>query len=161
MQNLCEAIWLSSWTCTYRLPSFRRGHRLGTVNVIRFKLGVFHMKFNHMVVAFLVLIVIAVILIFRLIKITFFPPLLYSPCCKITPFHLNKTLNIFPSDSCMLLEQTLPPLNSAFDMSRNEYDPLGFIPATFLQTLSNIFCNYGRNVYILFIRHNMHSRDIL
>lgn len=131
--------------------------------MIKLKLGLFNAKFNHMVVALLVvLIVIVVISIFRLIKITFPPPLLlYSPRCKIMPLHLNKTLNIYPADSCMLLEEIIPSLNSAFDMSRNEYDPLGFIPATFLQTPSNIFSNYGRNLYIIFIRHNMYSKDSL
>jgi hypothetical protein len=108
--------------------------------MIKFKLGLFSAKFNHMVVAFLVVLIVIVILIFRLIKITFPPPplLLYCLCYKIMPLRLNKTLNIFAAESCMLLEWIITSLNSAFGTSRNEYDPLGFIPATFLQTLSSI-----------------------
>lgn len=100
-----------------------------------------------MVIAFLVALV--VILISSLIKITPPPPLLlYSPCCKIMPLHLNKILNIFLADSCMLLEQIIPSLNSAFDMSRNEYDPLVFIPATVLQTLRNFSFLIAVGIYI-------------
>lgn len=75
--------------------------------MIKFKFGLFNVKFNRVVFAFVVvLIVIVVILMFRLIKnYLFFPPLLlYSPCCKIMPLYLNTILNIFPADSCMLLE---------------------------------------------------------
>jgi hypothetical protein len=56
--------------------------------MIKFTLGLFNVKFNYMAVAFLaVFIVIVVLLIFRLIKITFF-----LHCChtllvaKLCPF---------------------------------------------------------------------------
>jgi hypothetical protein len=51
-----------------------RAH-LGTVNMIKFKFGLFNVKFNRVVFAFVVvLIVIVVILMFRLIKNYLFSP---------------------------------------------------------------------------------------
>ena len=77
------------------------------------------------------------------------------------PLYLNKTLNMFPADSYMLLEEIIASLNSAFDMSRNEYHPLGFIAAPVLQTLV-IFSVITVGIYpYFFIRQNMYSKDIL
>ena len=68
---------------------------------------------------------------------------------------------MFPADSYMLLEEIIASLNSAFDMSRNEYHPLGFIAAPVLQTLV-IFSVITVGIYpYFFIRQNMYSKDIL